>query len=254
MKPAPAKSQSTTPEQGAFVYANAVPLVPDFAANELSAPLTPSAKGLPDFSGAAAARWVWRGQHSLGKAAVLSSGFEPIDAHLPGGGWPLNTLNEWLIPSPGHGEWTLLKPLLACISRRAQPILLIDPPHMPYAPALVQAGVDLHQLIIVKAGTVPGKSKQQPALWAAEQALRSGCAGAVIVFSKSADQSSLRRVKVACEAHAGLCVMVRAASCAAEASPASVRVQLRAEATGLRLQFLKLHGRSAGQYMTVQHG
>ena len=45
---------------------------------------------------------LWRG-NSLGRTAepVLASGFEALDAELPGGGWPLGQLSEVLQAQSG---------------------------------------------------------------------------------------------------------------------------------------------------------
>jgi protein ImuA len=239
----------TTGPAALFNTIAAAPLLPDqfldaFPAND---PPAPAKRAAHDFSGEAAAQYLWRGTHALGaQAAVLSSGFAALDATLPGGGWPLNSLNEWLTPGPGHGEWMLLAPLLGTLSKRAQPVLLINPPHMPYAPGLVQAGVDLRQVLIVNAHHIKNAD-----LWTTEQALRAGCLGAVVVFSHSNDSKSLRRIKLACESHAGLCIMVRDSQYAGLASPASVRVHLRAQRAGVQLEFLKLRGKAVHQALIL---
>ena len=133
----------------------------------------------PHFESALAAALVWRGRTQLGHSQrlTLPTGHAALDAALPGGGWPLNTICEWLIASAGHGEWPLLAPALANISARGLPILLINPPYMPYAPALVKAGIALPQLIIVQSGGT------KAALWAAEQSLRAGCLGACVLWA-----------------------------------------------------------------------
>ncbi|HLO93644.1 MAG TPA: hypothetical protein VK195_04950, partial [Burkholderiaceae bacterium] len=49
---------------------------------------------------------------SLGRcqSRVLGSGFEALDAELPGGGWPCQALCEILQPAGQHAEWRLLAP------------------------------------------------------------------------------------------------------------------------------------------------
>jgi protein ImuA len=205
-----------------------------------------------DFHGEAAARFVWRGRNSLAKVSqpVLSSGFSDIDTKLPGGGWPLHTFNEWL--TPGHSEWTLLKPVLAQISARGESVMCISPPHNLYAPGLLQAGIDLRTLYVVQASAKKGAD-----LWAAEQALRAGCLGAVVIFSRSADQQSLRRIKLACESHAGFCVLIRDAAAAPISSPASVRARLHVQPDKpgtLGVEFLKLRGAASGQSAWASYG
>ena len=47
---------------------------------------------------------VWRGAESGATFATLPSGFRRLDERLPGGGWPLQTLVELLVPGTGVGE------------------------------------------------------------------------------------------------------------------------------------------------------
>ncbi|MBK8767536.1 MAG: hypothetical protein IPM01_24165, partial [Burkholderiaceae bacterium] len=79
---------------------------------------------------------VWRA-HELGQTAApgLSSGFAPLDAELPGSGWPTGMLTELIAREPGAGELRLLIPLLRQLSRERRIIVLLAPPHIPYAPA-----------------------------------------------------------------------------------------------------------------------
>ena len=197
----------------------------------------------PHFESALAAALVWRGRTQLGQSQriPIPTGHASLVAALPGSGWPLNTICEWLIASAGHGEWPLLAPALANISARGLPILLINPPYMPYAPALVKAGIALPQLIIVQSGGT------KAALWAAEQSLRAGCLGACVLWAAHADERSVRRLKLACDAHPGLSVIVRAPEHAAQPSSASLRLRARPNRAGVAVEFLKLRGAHPGQ-------
>jgi hypothetical protein len=173
------------------------------------------------FESALAAALVWRGRTQLSgkQQPTLPTGHASLDIALPGAGWPLNTLCEWLIAGIGQGEWPLLAPALAHISARGLPVILINPPHMPYAPALVKAGVVLSQLIIVQG------ENSKAALWAAEQSLRAGCVGACVLWAPHADERSVRRLKLACDSHPGLSVLVRAPEHAPQPSSASLRLR-----------------------------
>ena len=194
------------------------------------------------FESALAAALVWRGRTQLGhsRRLTLPTGHAGLDAALPGSGWPLNTICEWLIAGVGHGEWPLLAPALANISARGLPIVLINPPYMPYAPALVKAGIALPQLIIVQSGN------SKAALWSAEQSLRAGCLGACVLWAAHADERSVRRLKLACDAHPGLSVIVRAPEHAVQPSSASLRLRARPTRTGVAVEFLKLRGAHPG--------
>ena len=51
---------------------------------------------------------------------ALPSGFDALDAHLPGGGWPRRALTELLLPQPGVGEIRLLADSLGRIQQRGR--------------------------------------------------------------------------------------------------------------------------------------
>src|SRR5437763_13293581 len=108
---------------------------------------------------------VWRGGAALTAVPALATGFPDLDAELPGGGWPAGALTEILGRHEGIGELQLLLPALAALTSAGKRAVWLAPPHLPYAPALAAAGVDLANLVVVRA---PGR---HDALWAAEQAL-----------------------------------------------------------------------------------
>jgi protein ImuA len=60
---------------------------------------------------------LWRASQMGGAAQrVTASGFEALDAQLPGGGWPHGLLTELLLPQAGVGELRLLAPALAAVA------------------------------------------------------------------------------------------------------------------------------------------
>src|SRR5207245_8309313 len=94
----------------------------------------------------------------------------------------------------GIGERRLLLPALAALTTAGKRVIWLAPPHLPYAPALAAAGVDLARLAVVRA---PGR---RDSLWAAEQALRSGACHALLAWFRNARYAELRRLAVAAEA------------------------------------------------------
>ena len=92
---------------------------------------------------------LWRGDSQAEVAQPsVPTGHAALDPLLPGGGWPRGALTELLVTHPGSGELSLLMPALARLSRQDRWIALVTPPHLPYAPALAAAGVDLARLVI----------------------------------------------------------------------------------------------------------
>ena len=133
---------------------------------------------------------LWRGREvSAATPAGLSTGFAALDALLPWRGWPPGALSEILNDRPGGGL-ALLKPALARLSAEARWLLFLDPPFIPFAPALAASGVELTRLLVVGGGE---------AAWAAEQGLRSGACSAVLVWGGRWRMPALRRLQLAAE-------------------------------------------------------
>lgn len=186
---------------------------------------------------------LWFG-HQLGRHAddALSSGFPPLDAELPGGGWPRRVLTELLLPHPGVGEMRLLAPTLAAAQARGRLVMLFDPPARLSAWALLQLGLDIDQLLVVQTRTpvLPGGDS----LWACEQAMRSGHVGALIAWLPPRLRAErLRRLQLAAQAHDGAAFVLREVAAAQRPSAAPLRLALRpAGADVLALRVLKRRG------------
>jgi cell division inhibitor SulA/protein ImuA len=115
-------------------------------------------------------------------------------------------------------------------------VVWLAPPHLPYAPALAAAGIDLPHLALVRA------AGQRDALWAAEQALRAGSCHALLAWLPAAGYQQLRRLAVAAEASRAFVALFRPPQAAAESSPACLRLALQPAEGGLRVHVLKRRG------------
>ena len=183
---------------------------------------------LPPFSIQRHAK-VWRAgdvRHTPG----IATGFPLLDGLLPNRGWPDCALTEILTASEGVGALRLVLPAIARLSQTHW-IIWVCPPHVPFAPALQAAGVVLERLLIVE----PEEAQQADIdyrLWVFEQALRFPDCGAAMVWLGAAPHISLRRQQLACEQGRTWGVMFRPASYAIQASPASLRLSLEANAAG----------------------
>src|SRR5438132_14407118 len=98
---------------------------------------------------------VWRGNECARVTAVAPTGFAELDAHLPGGGWPVGAITEIYAERPGVGELKLTLPAVARFTQEARWVTVIAPPHIPYAPAFAAQGVRLEHLLVVRPGSVP---------------------------------------------------------------------------------------------------
>ncbi len=185
---------------------------------------------------------VWRARGGgPGATACQPSGWPRLDAELPGGGWPLGTLIELLLPEPGIGELSLLLPALRALAvgppgQARRWFAWVAPPHAPYPPALAQGGIAADRLLLISA------VRMEDRLWALEQTLQSGHCAAVLAWLDRADDRWLRRLKLAAESGQTLTVLFRPRHQQAGGSPASLRLALEPAAAGLDLMVLKRRG------------
>jgi hypothetical protein len=181
---------------------------------------------------------VWRGAALSSALPAVPSGFAELDRELPGGGWPAGALSEILCRQEGIGELQLLLPALARLSWAGRRVVWLAPPHLPYAPALAAAGVDLARLAVVRA---PGWN----ALWAAEQVLRSGSCHALLAWLPKVRYEELRRLALAVEGAPACVALFRPVHAAHAASPAALRLSVEPAGGALSVHILKRRGAPA---------
>ena len=178
---------------------------------------------------------LWRAsQLAHASTRCVDTGHPALSAQLPGGGWPTGTLVDLLLQQPGIGELRLLRPALAAVASRR--IVLLQPPHAPQALALAALGLAPSQLIWIRS------SRGADALWAAEQVLRSGSCGALLLWQNHARGESLRRLHLAAQSGETLFFLMRPLAAAQDASPAPLRLSLRPAAGGIDIGFVKRRG------------
>ncbi|NDY93813.1 recombinase RecA [Ideonella livida] len=217
-----------------------------------SAPLrSRSRRSLPDNLPPEVAQAVWCGTDlgRPGASPVLPSGWAALDAELPGGGWPAQSLTEVLCAQPAVLEWRLLGPVLRQVVAGGGQVLLVGAPRTPHLPGLRHAGLDERQLVWVQADTPAER------LWCTEQLLRAGAATppagaagtaspdgnanththtrpprgahAVLAWLPQARPEQIRRLQVSAQAGSGLVFLLRPQAAQHEASAAPLRVMAR---------------------------
>ena len=189
---------------------------------------------------------VWRGQSLAGAVPAVPTGFAALDSELPGGGWPAGGVTELYAPARGIGELGVLMPTLARLTTAGKRVVWLAPPHLPYAPALAAAGVDLPHLAVVQA------AGRRDALWAAEQALRAGSCHALLAWLPAATYAELRRLVVAAEEGRAMVALFRRPEAAAESSPACLRIALDPAGAALHARILKRRGAPAAAPIVLQ--
>jgi cell division inhibitor SulA/protein ImuA len=187
---------------------------------------------------------VWRGGPLACAVPALATGFGELDRELPGGGWPQGALTEILANREGIGELELVLPALAALSWAGKRLVWLAPPHLPYAPALAAAGIDLARLTVVRA---PGR---RDALWAAEQVLRAGSCHALVAWFRGVRYEELRRLAVAAEASQAW-VALFGSFRREESSPAALRIALEPAGSALSVRILKRRGAPAAAPLLV---
>lgn len=170
---------------------------------------------------------------------ALPTGFDALDAALPDGGWPRGSLTELLVSASGIGELSLLLPTLRRSCDEGRNVALLAPPWLPHARAWENAGLPLERLLILEATS-------SDLLWSAEQILRAGSCGAVLIWGQAAgralDHRALQRLQLAADSSGALCFLYRSPEAARNPSPAPLRLQLQAHDGGMHIHFVKRRG------------
>ena len=122
----------------------------------------------------------------------VSTGIPVLDRQLHWRGWPLHSSTELLCDHWGIGELSLLAPLLRHSSQQQGKIAWLNPPYIPYPPALAALGINPTQCLMLH-------SEDDAQWWAAEQCLNS-CAFDVVLTWFNHQQSAVtayRRLQAA---------------------------------------------------------
>ena len=205
------------------------------------------AVALPDPVSARYGPDVWHGHQARRQIPTLSSGHEKLDRHLPGAGWPLGALTELLTATTGSGEFSLLLPALAAIGAQRSWVMLVDPPWVPYPPAMQGHGLALDRVMLIRTRT------QKESLWACEQALRGVRGGAILAWQDDPGFARLRRLQLAAKAGHKAAFLFRPIRASKQASPAALRLQLKASESGTGVSILKCRGHRHREDILIRH-
>lgn len=190
--------------------------------------------------------WLGDGSGASPGRGTVATGHPPLDGLLAGG-WPLGAVTEILLAREGIGELRLLVPALADLSRRGCRIAWVNPPHIPYAPAFSASGIAASRILLV---VCAGPTREGP--WAAEQCLRSGACGVVLLWPGECDNQMVRRLQLAAEKGGGLGFLFRPESAVGSPSAAALRLRLgSAPGGGVAVEVVKGRG-GAGRRAEVR--
>ncbi len=180
---------------------------------------------------------IWRGT----KAAVQNihgqdTGHPPLNECLAQRGWPYGCLIEINLQEPGHGEWLLLTPALRHNTQGLQ--ILINPPALPFAQGLIQAGIDLDRLLIINA---PAKNDFLAAF--VEIARAKACSHLLAWQpAQTLNYTEIRKCVLASNDGGGIYWLLRHSRNMQQHSPAHLRLRTRMCANHLEVTVTKQKG------------
>ncbi len=180
---------------------------------------------------------------------ILKTGHKPLDEVIQG--WRLGLTTEIGLDKAGVGELRLLLPAIKALQKSpsgAKQVLWIAPPLMPFAPALVKAGLDLNFLHIVQTQCL------KDTLWACEQALSSGSCAATICWTNNQPLKNreIRRLQLAAEQHNTWHVLFRNRRFLEQSSVSNMRLQIsNNKRSQLNVKVIKQPNSWGGQSCTL---
>jgi len=178
---------------------------------------------------------IWRGAACAPVQPGLPTGFAELDAVLPGAGWPVGALTEIYAERKGVGELQLVMPTAAALTQAGRWLTFVAAPHIPYAPALAGGGLDLARVLMIDTAAVEER------LWAAEQALRAACCGAVLMWLDHVHERALRRLQLAAEEGSATLLLFRSPR-VAPATTAALRLHVSRSENRTVVRVLKRRG------------
>ena len=231
--PAAERLRSARPPSGEPAATGAAPVLSDGSAPGAALVLSAA------FAVSSAAEALDLSADSAEVSRTVTTGFDRLDAELPGGGWPCRALTELLLPPAGASELRLLAPALRAVLHAGRTVMLFDPPAGLTAHSLARLGLDAEHLLVIESRSrlLAGAGS----LWALEQALKSGHVGTIVAWLPprlAAEQ--LRRLQVAAQRHDGPAFVLREATAAVCPTAAPLRLALHPHRDdGLTLRLLK---------------
>lgn len=180
---------------------------------------------------------IWRGARAAAHSNDgQDTGHPPLNAYLVHQGWPQASLIEINQQELGHGEWLLLTPALRNNPHGLQ--ILINPPALPFAQGLIQAGLDLDRLLIINA---PAKNDF---LAAFVEISRARACSHLLAWqpSQPLNYTDIRKCVLASNEGAGIYWLLRNSRTAPQHSPAHLRLRTRIYPEHLEVVITKQKG------------
>lgn len=163
---------------------------------------------------------IWSGsQKKHSDIHTLSTGHAALDHYLSGDGWPLGALIECRAENTGMGELQLFLPVMQRLCLHHEKAMFwVNPPHLPYPPAMVNAGLEPKHFYVVRS------ADREDYLWTLDQLLRCPAVGLVMGWSNTLGGTAARRLQLAAEGARNLALIMTRESIGT--SPAPLRLSL----------------------------
>ncbi len=176
---------------------------------------------------------VWHAKEKKQINDATPSGYIELDNKLQGGVPNVGVVE--VSSAIGIGELRLMLP---SIKQQAQNriTVFIYPPGFINAEHMHDQGFDLENILIIS----PSSTKE--ALWAAEQCLKSGACGAVLLWNQPLEVHQVRRFQVAAEKGNCLQLLLKSMQTNALSLPVSLSMQLSPHPHGLEVSIPKRRG------------
>ena len=179
---------------------------------------------------------LWQGLDHYSHQNAIPTGFYGLDKLLPSNGWHLGAILEILTSQCGAGELRLLMPAMAALTQQGLYVAWIAPPYIPYAPSLLQHGIDIRYVIVIDTANTTHDQH-----WSMEKLLACEKCGMVLMWPKSCSIKEVRRLQLAAEKGSSIGVLYPRLH--HPYSPAAVRISVQAVSTNqLHLSILKARG------------
>ncbi len=106
-------------------------------------------------------------------------------------------------------------------------------------------GLPLEKLVLVRA------PRTADALWSAEQMLKAGSCGAVVLWQQYVRSESVRRLHLAAQSSDALFLMVRPLASAPDSSSATLRLGVRPAGDGITVSIVKRKGPMRAETISI---
>jgi len=134
---------------------------------------------------------IWHGNNHHALSHNISTGDQQLDHYLSGGIPDASVIELQTIN--GIGELRLLVSFVASKAQSTRLISFIAPPSDICSQMLANHGIDPQQVLVLCS------EQGSDSLWSAEQCLKSGCVGVVILWHQQFSTAQIKRFKLAAE-------------------------------------------------------